>query len=90
MAPVTVMASPDHVACDLDHETVILSLKNGEYYGLNAVAAAIWKMLHGRRTIAQICDALLQQFSGVTPEQCEADVVRMVDELAQLGLVEVS
>ena len=35
----SVMASPDHVACDLDEETVILSLKTGEYYGLNAVAA---------------------------------------------------
>lgn len=85
----TVLASPDHVACDLDHETVILSLKNGEYYGLNVVAAAVWKMIQVRRSLAHIRDALLQQFSGVTTEQCEEDLMRLVAELEGMGLVEI-
>ena len=95
MAPMTalnrtVMASSDHVACDLDDETVILSLKTGEYYGLNPVAAAIWKMVQARRSVAAVRDALLQQFAGVTPEQCEGELVKLLGELEGLGLVEVT
>lgn len=85
----TVMASADHVACDLDDETVVLSLKTGEYYGLNPVAAAIWKMIQARRGVAAVRDALLQQFAGVTPEQCEGELVRVLGELEGMGLVDV-
>ena len=86
----TVMASSDHVACDLDDETVLLSLKTGEYYGLNPVAAAIWKMVQARRSVAAVRDALLQQFAGVTPEQCEGELVKLLGELEGMGLVEVT
>jgi hypothetical protein len=84
----SVVASRDHVACDLDDETVILSLTTGEYYGLNPVAAAIWKMIQVKRSVAHIRDALLQHYTGVTPEQCEAEVLGLVGELEELGLVE--
>jgi len=41
----SVVVRADHVACDLEDETVILSLESGEYFGLNAVAATIWRMI---------------------------------------------
>ena len=85
----SVMALPDHVACDLDEETVILSLKTGEYYGLNPVAAAVWRMIQVRRSVAAIRDSLLKQFGGVTPEQCEEEVIRLLGEFEEMGLVEV-
>ncbi len=85
----SIVASRDHVATDLDDETVILSLKTGEYYGLNPVGAAIWKMIQVKRSLSHVRDALLKQYQGVTPEQCEADVVALVGELEELGLVEV-
>lgn len=84
-----IVATRDHVACDLDDETVILSLKTGEYFGLNAVGAAIWKMIQVKRSLAHIRDALMKQYAGVTPEQCEADVLALVAELEKAGLVEV-
>lgn len=85
----TVMASADHVACDLDEETVILSLKSGEYFGLNPVAAAIWKMIQVRRSVSAVKEALLAQFKDVAPEQCEQELLELLGELETVGLVEV-
>lgn len=85
-----VAASTDNVACDLDAETVILSLKNGEYFGLNEVAAAIWKAIQAPRRVMDVRDALLRQFSGVTPEQCETEILGLLNQMRELGLVDVS
>jgi len=86
----SVIASPEHVACDLDDETVILSLKTGQYYGLNPVAAAVWRMIAVRRSVAAVRDGLMQAFAGVTREQCEEELLKLLNELEELGLVTVS
>ena len=36
----TVVASPQQVSCDVANEAVLLSMRDGEYYGLNEVAAS--------------------------------------------------
>jgi hypothetical protein len=84
-----VSASPDHVACDLDAETVILSLKNGEYFGLNEVAAAVWKQIQQPMRVVDLCTALLQEFA-VTQQQCETEVVGLLNQMKDLGLVDVT
>ncbi len=84
----TVMASPEHVACDLDCETVILSLKTGQYYGLNPVAAAVWRMINVRRSVTAIRDGLMKEFAGVTKEQCEEELLKLLTELEEIGLIE--
>lgn len=86
----SVVASRDQVACDLDDETVILSLKSGEYFGLNLVAAAVWRLIQERRSVAALRDALLAQFTNVTPEQCEAELLALLNQLVDLKLVEVA
>jgi hypothetical protein len=85
----TVVASPDQVACDLDDETVILSLKTGQYYGLNPVAAAVWRMIQVKRTVSAIRDGLLKEFAGVTVDQCEEHLLKLLADLEELGLVEI-
>ena len=85
----SVIASPEHVACDLDDETVILSLKTGQYYGLNPVAAAVWRMIPERRSVAAVRDGLMKEFAGVTVEQCEEELLKLLTEFEELGLVEV-
>jgi len=85
-----VLASPDHVACDLEAETVILSLKTGEYFGLNAVAAAVWKLIQERRDVVGLRDALLETFTNVTKAQCEVELVNLLSQMAELKLIEVT
>lgn len=85
----SVLASSEHVACDLDDETVILSLKTGQYYGLNPVAAAVWRMIQVRRKVVAVRDGLMKEFAGVTAEQCEEELRKLLTELGELGLVEI-
>lgn len=83
-------ASPDHVACDLDEETVLLSLRTGEYYGLNEVAASVWKLLEKPVTVEEILNALVAEFEMDDVEQCTGEVLQLLNHLMELDLVEFS
>ncbi len=84
----SVVASPKQVSCEMADEVVILSLRTGEYYGLNPVAATMWNLLQQRRTVSELRDALLDEYSGVTQEQCAREVLEVLAEMVDLELVE--
>jgi hypothetical protein len=84
-----VVASREQVSCDIAGESVLLSLRTGVYYGLNAVAARVWALIEQPRTVASVCDALLEEFEGVTREQCVAEVLALLEQLAGWELIEV-
>ena len=75
------------VSCDLAGEAVILSLSTGEYYGLNPVAARIWDLIQEARRVDAICDTLLAEYPDVAPEDCTAQVLTLLNELAELDLI---
>ena len=84
-----VIASSEQISADVADETVLLSMETGEYYGLNPVAAAIWKHVQEERTVGSIRDALLGEFDGVTEEECTTEVLAFLARLVELGMVEV-
>ena len=84
-----VVASNDQVSSDLAGETVLLSMKTAHYYGLADVGARIWSMVREPMSVSAICDSIAREYD-VSPDRCQADVVRFLQELAQHGLVEVS
>jgi hypothetical protein len=83
---ITVVATGDHVACDLDGEAVVLHLATGTYFGLNDVASQIWQLIQSPVTAAAICERLLEEYD-VDREACERDVVALLEDLAAKGLV---
>ncbi len=82
------VAVSDQVSCDLGGEAAILHLKNGVYYGLDPVGARVWSLLQTPRNLAEIRDALLEEFE-VQPERCERDLRDLIEELAAENLIEV-
>ena|SRR5215472_4373595 len=84
----TVAAVKDMVSCALDEDTVILHLGSGTYYGLNAVGSTIWSLIQEPRTIAEIHDRLLQQYEA-DADECERDLLNVLDDLSKAGLVEI-
>ncbi|QSJ19250.1 lasso peptide biosynthesis PqqD family chaperone [Nostoc sp. UHCC 0702] len=84
-----VVVAKEQISSDLDGEAVILNLKSGVYYGLNAVGASIWNLIQQPKTISEIQDALLAQYE-VEPEQCDRDLFAMLQEMEAEGLIEVS
>ena len=77
-----------HLYSDLNGEAVILSMKNGKYYGLNAVGACIWNALAAPVSLPELERAVMNEYDvdeAVCEREVDAFLKRMVDE----GLVEV-
>jgi hypothetical protein len=85
-----VVASQNQVSCDVQEEVVLLSLKNGEYFGLNPVGASIWRLIQRPKTVGEIRDALLAEFSEISTAECEAEVMKFLRDMISLDLVETS
>ena len=86
----TVRASSQQVFCDIANEAVLLSLCDGEYYGLNEVAASIWQLIQQPRTVLEVRDALLAEYEEIQPAECQQAVVSFLAEMIALNLVTVA
>lgn len=84
----TVCAVDDQVSCELGGEAAILDLQQGVYYGLDPVGATIWNLIAQPRRIDEIKQALLDQYE-VSPDQCEHDLIELLSDLAEHGLIRV-
>ena len=87
-ASTIVVASSDQVSSDLAGETVLLSMTTAHYYGLADVGARIWSLVQKPTPVSEICTMIAREYD-VSPTQCQADVVRFLEELVTHGLVEV-
>ena len=83
-----VVAAKDQVSSDLGEEVVILNLKKGVYYGLDAVGAQIWNLIQEPKAVNEIRDVLLDEYE-VEPEHCERDLLTLLEELTAENLIEV-
>ena len=84
----TVVASADQVSSEVGGEMVALNLKSGLYYSLNRVGTRIWQLVQEPRRVGDVRDAIVEQFN-VDVERCHRDVLRLIQELADKGLVKV-
>lgn len=71
----------------MDGETVLLDLSTGRYYTLNRLGSVIWEHCAGQSTVADIHTAICERFE-VAPERALDDLVMVVNELLQEGLLE--
>jgi hypothetical protein len=83
-----VVASKDQLASNLAGETVILGLSKGRYYGVDAVGARVWQLIQTPASIGSVRAAIVSEYD-VTPEQCEADLLKLLGKMIEEGLVEV-
>ncbi len=81
-----VKATSEQVTCPLGDESAILNLRNSIYYGLNPVGASVWKLLQTARTVAELRDALLDEYD-VEAERCEQDLLILLGRLRDEGLI---
>ncbi|MBX6364831.1 MAG: PqqD family protein [Gemmatimonadetes bacterium] len=84
-----VVASGDQVSADLDGEAVVLDLKDGVYFGLNATGTQVWTRLQQPCSARELLSALLATYPDLPAEQGEADLLSMLENLQELGLIEV-
>ena len=84
-----IVANPQQVTGDLpDGDIVILSLKDGVYYGLNAVGGYIWKSLQTPVSVQDVYLKLINEFD-VDAQQCYSDLIKLLEDLTKNGLIQV-
>ena len=74
------------MAQTVGEETVILDLASGTYFGLDPVGARIWQLLAEGKTLAEVCDTLLEEYE-VSREQLEQDTLDLAQKLEAQGLI---
>jgi hypothetical protein len=88
LATANLVATSAQVSSELSGETVILNLKDGLYFGLNAVGNSIWQQIQQPTTFSQIRSQILAEYD-VEPAVCEQDLVNILNQLHRVGLVEI-
>lgn len=78
----------DHLFSDLAQEAVILSLKNGRYYGVNQVGSAIWSIIQQPMTVPDIESFLMNEYD-VDEETCSTEVASFLETMMREELVDV-
>lgn len=81
-----VRAGPNVHAREFDGELILVDLQGGDYFGLDEIGGRVWRELADGRTPTEIA-ALLADEYDVTPSQLLADVVSLLTDLAERGLV---
>jgi len=76
----TISQIEEIVASDIDGETVMMSIQNGEYYGLDDIGSRIWELIEKPVKVSDLIDTLLERFD-VDRETCERDVLKFLNEL---------
>jgi hypothetical protein len=83
-----VVASKDQLASEIGGETVILGLSAGRYYGVDSVGGRIWQLVQEPASVAELRERIVAEYE-VEPERCEADLLRILQQMIDAGLVEV-
>ena len=84
----TIVKSSGQVSTDLGKEVIILGVDSEEYYSLEGVGARIWGLIQEPKTVRNILDTLLNDYD-VEPKRCERDLLAVLQEMADEGLIEI-
>ena len=88
LAVCRVTAIKNHLYSELKDEGVVLSLKNGKYYGLNEVGRCIWQIIQSPVTVAEIQTALMEEYE-IDETTCRHEILTFLKQMAEEELVEI-
>ena len=77
---------PDLVCAEMDGDLVMMSIENGEYYGIGGVGTRIWELLDQPTTIQRLVETIKTEFD-IQEDRCRDDVLSFSEKLFELGLI---
>ncbi len=69
-------------------EAVLLNLSSERYFGLDPVGTHIWSLINRNLTLQQVHQDLCDTYEA-SPEQLEQDLLALITQLSEAGLVTV-
>lgn len=79
--------SDDAIFSKVGTDVVALHVRRGQCYGMEEVTADVWSLLDEPSNIEGICAQLIERYD-VEPEECRADITRLLEQMVTEGLVE--
>ncbi|HXD16476.1 MAG TPA: PqqD family protein [Vicinamibacterales bacterium] len=71
----------DHVILrELSGESVLLNLRSGIYFGLNAVGTRVWRLITQERSLRDVNRVLCEEFEA-HPSVVQSELLRFASEL---------
>lgn len=86
--PQRVSAAAGTLVSELGGEAVILHLDSEQYFGLDEIGARMWQLLTTSDSVSAAYEQMLEEWD-VEPDRLRTDLVELIEELRQHGLVEV-
>ena len=74
------------IAREVGEELVILDLAGGTYFGLDAVGMRIWQLMGESKSLAEICEVMLDEYD-VSRTELERDIMILAEELSTRNLI---
>jgi hypothetical protein len=84
----TLRIPPHVVFTTVEQDAVLLNTLTNKYYSLNEVGARFWTLVANGKALRQAYQVLLDEFE-VEPPQLEQDLLELVRQLYNDGLVEI-
>ncbi|HZY85834.1 MAG TPA: PqqD family protein [Gemmataceae bacterium] len=84
-----VRATPDTLVEELSGEAVLLNLASERYFGLDEVGTRMWQALTTADNVQAAHEALQSEYD-VTPDVLRQDLLALVQQLVEHGLVSLS
>lgn len=81
-----VIPAPSVYARAFGDEVVLLEFGKGEYFGVDAIGAEIWRRIEKGETLGAIADAIVASYD-VSVEDALRDVLDLVREMSARSLV---
>lgn len=83
-----IMRRSNMVFSDIENEIVMMSLDNGEYYGLNRTASEIWNIIEQPLSISDICNKLILKFD-VSYSECLHSVINLTGKFIDKKIIKI-
>lgn len=81
-----VQRNPNMVTSKIDNEVVMMSVDQGEYYGLDETGSRIWEMIEEPVSVNDLVRMLIDEFD-VSFEECQKDTLDFLNDLNAKGLL---
>ncbi len=77
-----VFRNADILVNEVDGETVMMSIENGSYYGMNPTGNYIWNLLEQEKSVADLLNGIAKTFA-LNAEQCENEVLPFIEKMLE-------
>lgn len=83
-----ILLNQELLQSEIDGETIMMSIDNGKYYGLNTVASRIWEIIKDEPLLSELIDKLVEEYD-IEKKQCEIETQEFLFNLIENKLIKI-